>query len=180
MLHDIFKLSGRVHIDVLKSNVKIDEIDLENIILDNGKQKVIESLNTGSLDQIFRMAVGDDGASITDLFQPKVPTVTMTELYHEVYRRDISSSIPGVKQVEFVASFNSTFVPDSSFQNASKRFINEAALVMGDGVLGGGDIVAPNIVDADESLFSIRTFKSIPFEQGDDITITIRWTIFIQ
>jgi hypothetical protein len=41
-------------------------------------------------------------------------------------------------------------------------------------------VAAPNTPDADESMFSIRTFKSVPFEAANEIAVTIRYTIYIE
>lgn len=184
LFKDPILFRGEVDITVKRNNEIVDNIKLKNIVVDNGKQKAIEALAKGSSDhQIFRMAIGSGGAMTSDWFQPKIPTADMTELYHEVYRKDVYDppSVPvDERKATFIADFNSTFVPDACFENASERYINEAALIMGDGVYTGDEQSSLDTYDVDESIFSIRTFKSIPFDAGDDVTITIRWTIFAQ
>ena len=179
--NDGMRLRGHVEIEVKnKHGQVIDKFNADNVILNIGKQKVTDAFISGNLNRIFRMAIGDDGAMTGDLLQPKTPDATMTALYHEVYRKDRGGYTVGTRQVLITADFNSADVPNSSFINAGARYINEAALVVGDGILGGPAIAAPALPDADESLFSIRCFKSIPFDAVDNITITIRWTIFVQ
>lgn len=178
---DPINIGGRLHIIVKDKNGNvIDEFKQDNIVLNNGKQKVIESLETGSVDPVFRMAVGDAGASVGDPFQPLIPDVAETALYHEIYRKDIETITPGTHEIEFKTDFKSVDVPATAFQNQNFQVVNEALLVMGDGMLGGGDIYPPTTPDIDESAFAKRCFKSIPFESVNDITITIRWTIYIQ
>jgi len=175
------KLKGRIEVFVKKSGKIIDHFSQDNLVLYNGEQRAIEALALGASNhRIFRMAIGSEGAMSSDLFQPKIPTKDMTALYHEVYRKDVNPPSIGTRSATFVADFNSTEIDDSAFNNASLRYINEAALVCGDGLFGGGDITPPATPDSDESLFSIRTFKSIPFDAGDDVTITVRWTVFTE
>lgn len=179
-LKDSLKIGGVLHITVEKKGKIIDEFVSENIIVDNGKQKLIDALGSGNIDQIFRLSIGCNGAAESDLFQPKIPERNRTSLFWEVYRKDVGSYVVGTRQITFVVSFNSPDIPDSSFKNASQRYINEAALIMGDGVSGGPDIISPALPDIDESMFSMRCFKSIPFDAGDDVALTLRWTVFIQ
>ena len=86
--------------------------------------------------------------------------------------------------MRFVGSFNSTDVSDDSYSLAS-RVINEASLIVGDGVLTvGGDKrqinnIPPDSVDSDEVMFSTRTFKSASFDPSEDVTITVTWTITV-
>ena len=86
--------------------------------------------------------------------------------------------------MRFVASFNSVDVDSSSYSLAD-RVINEAALIIGDGVLTvGGDQKqvnsdTPDVVDADEIMVSTRTFNSASFDPAEDVTITITWTLTI-
>ena len=178
------KLEGEFELIATNKDGKIiDHIKEKNIILNNIKEKVIQSLMTGSIDKIFRMAIGDNGAIVGDPFTPKVPSATDTALEHEVYRKDVSWP-PSVDtanlKITFIGTFNSVDVPSTSYSNASEQRVNEAMLVCGDGVLGGGDIYSPNPADADESGVSRRCFKSIPFDIANDITITIRWSLFMR
>lgn len=179
---DTLKFNGHLEVTVKKKGIIIDYFELKNIILYNGNQKSIDSLVPGTSNyKIFRMAVGSEGTMESDKFQPKIPTKDMTALYHEVFRTDVyNPPAIGTRLATFTADFNSIDVPDSSFTNASERYVNEAMLILGDGTFGGGNKYYPQTPDADESGFSIRTFKSIPFDAGDDITITIRWTIYAQ
>jgi len=133
---------------------------------------------------IFRMAIGDNGTEPGQLYTPKIPDASWdarTSLYHEVYRNDIAAfSTPTYNSMRFVGTFNSTGIADASY-DLSAQVINEAALIAGDGALtAGGDPKQHGTgVDADEVMFSTRTFNSVPWGNGDDITITITWTISV-
>ena len=135
---------------------------------------------------IFRMAIGDGGCPAGQLFTPKLPDASWparTGLYHEVLRQDIATfTAPTATSMCFVGAFHSTIVDPSSFSLVD-QVINEAALIIGDGVLvGGGDPkqinkVPPDTVGADEKMFSTRCFKSSPFAPTDTVIITVTWTI---
>jgi hypothetical protein len=89
-----------------------------------------------------------------------------------------------INECQFSATFNATDVPLAAFANPSQPRINEVGLVIVDPTAMGGlvrsPVAAPNAVDSDEVLMTIRTFKSVPFEIANDISITIRYTIFTE
>jgi hypothetical protein len=91
-------------------------------------------------------------------------------------------SRPTATAMRFVGSFVSSDVSASSF-SLSDQVINEAALIIGDGVLTiGGDKKQinkspPDTVDADEKIVSVRTFKSTSFAPADSVTLTVTWTL---
>jgi hypothetical protein len=170
--------------------------DSKNFIVDVGltgiRDILIGVVGGGFVGSIFRMAVGDGGVPPGELFNPKIPDATWparTGLFHEVLRQDISVfSTPTTTSMRFVGSFNSIDTDESSFSLAD-RVINEASLVLGDGVLTiGGDkrqinsTLAPpaNEVDLDEVMFSTRTFKSASFDPSEDVTITVTWTMTVE
>lgn len=167
----------------------LDKQDYKNIIFNQGKDRIIESLTTGFIRVIARMAVGDRGTLPSDSTVPKIPVATMTNLYNEVYRSDVDTTVlnvgtPTVHEVKFIKIFSAVDVPITAFSNQATPVINEAALVMCD-LLSGNPlprpaVAYPNTNDADEVVFSMRAFKSIPFEAANDISITIRYTIFIE
>lgn len=162
---------------------------VENIIVNNGKDKVIQALTSGFINQICRMAIGDRGALASNLQVPKVPTETMTSLYNEVFRSDVDATIenigtPDDHAVTLVKTFSTAEVPLTSFSNQANPVVNEVGLIMCD-LFGGAprprpDVAAPATPDADESLFSIRTFKSVPFDAADEIAVTIKYTVFVE
>jgi len=174
-------------IDFKKSPI-IDHFKLENIILNYGKDDVIKSLTTGVIQTICRMAVGDRGTIPSDPTVPKVPTPEMTAPYNEVFRSDVDAVVldvgtPSVHQVKFIKTFSATIIPIGSFSNQASPAINEVMLVSAD-LIGGdplprADIAAPDPHPTDERGFALRTFKSVPFEAANEITITIRYSIFI-
>lgn len=166
----------------------VSKFEGENIVVNQGKDKVIQALTSGNINQIGRMAVGDRGTLPSDPTTPKVPEKTFTTLYNEVYRADmdgitIEVGTPNVHEVKFVKTFNAIDFPLSAFSNQSKPVINEVGLITFDaGVedLPRAPVMAPGTPLADEKLFSIRTFKSVPFEAANEISVTIRYTIFVE
>lgn len=89
-----------------------------------------------------------------------------------------------VNECLFVATFDATDVPLSAFANPSQPRLNEVGLVIIDPTAAGGlvrtPVVAPAAPEADEVVLSVRTFKSVPFEAANDITVTIRYTLFTE
>ena len=169
--------------------------DSKNFIVDVGLTGVRDILigvaGGGFVGSIFRMAIGDGGVPPGELFNPKIPDATWparTGLFHEVIRQDISVfTTPTTSSMRFVASFNSVDVDTSSYSLVD-RVVNEASLILGDGALiVGGDKKQINstlgppddTADADEVMFSTRTFKSASFDNAEDVTITVTWTITV-
>jgi hypothetical protein len=133
--------------------------------------------------------MGDRGTIPSDPTVPKVPVATMSALYNEVYRADAEAVVldvgtPTVHEVKFVKTFSAVAIPITSFSNQAKPVINEVGLIMINPALPPPlprpDVAAPDDPPADEVLFAIRTFKSVPFEASNDISVTIRYTIFIE
>jgi hypothetical protein len=164
--------------------------DDKNFIVDLGKTTVrdllLGSSGGGISGSIFRMAVGDGGTPPAELFNPKPPDGTWparTGLFHEIIRQDISVfTKPTATSARFEGSFNSIDTDPTSFSLA-EGVVNEASLIIGDGVLTVGGAkkqihkTPPDTVDADEKVMSVRTFKSTPFDPLSDVTVTITWTI---
>jgi hypothetical protein len=176
----------------LKTDQLIDYIDIKNLIVNSGKSKVITSLVAGSTNPIGRMCIGDRGTIPSDPTVPKVPaetTTAITGLYNEVYRGDIDGitlnvGTLGINEARFTKTFSALDIPIASFSNQSKPVVNEVGLITYDPGYGPipsrAPVWAPNAPMADETLFSIRTFKSVPFEAANEISVTIRYTIFIE
>lgn len=170
-------------------------VDQKNFIVDIGVTAIRDILigpnGSGFTGSIFRMGIGDGGVPPGELFNPKLPDATWparTGLYHEVIRQDIAVfSTPTAMSMRFVGSFLSTDVDLSSYSLAD-NVVNEASLIVGDGILTiGGDKrqINSNLgspldeVDADEQMFSTRTFKSVSFDPSEDVTLALTWTITI-
>ena len=185
---------GHIRVERQRSGGPLELVhDSKNFIVDAGItaiRDVLIGVNGGGFaGSIFRMAVGDGGTPPGELFNPKLPDATWparTDLFHEVIRQDISVfTTPTPNSMRFVGSFNSIDVHPDSYSLAD-RVINEAALIIGDGVLTiGGDkkqITNPTLAesaDPDEVMVSTRTFKSASFDFAEDVTITITWTITV-
>ena len=166
----------------------LDKMVAHNIILDAGKDKVIESLVTGVIHEVGRIAIGDRGTIPSDPTVPKIPTSNLPGLYNEIYRDDVDGvtvdvGTPGTHEVQFVKTFDASSVPITAFSNQASPVINEVGLVTFDfaeGPLPRAPVASPSAPPADEVVFSLRTFKSVPFEAANEISVTIRYTIFIE
>ncbi len=166
----------------------LEKETLHNIIVNTGKDKIISAIEGGQMDYVARMAIGDRGTIPADVTIPKVPTDTMTGLYNEVFRDDVDAVVlnigtPTVHEVKFIKTFSATGIPITAFSNQALPIVNEVALITIDDGLGGlprAAVIAPATPPVDERMFSIRTFKSVPFEAANDIAITIRYTIYIE
>lgn len=176
---------------VFKDNQLIDKQEIFNIIVNNGKDRVIEALTNGFVNIISRMAIGDRGAIPSDQTVFKVPEDTMDALYNEVFRSDLDATILNVgtddyHEVKLIRTFSAVDpdLPITAFSNQAVPLVNEVALIMADLFTGAplprAAVAAPNNPPEDESMFSIRTFKSVPFDAANEIAITIRYTIFIE
>jgi hypothetical protein len=167
----------------------IDQMTIKNIIVNIGKDKVVTALVNGAVNPILRMAIGDRGTIPSDPTVPKTPVATMSALYNEVYRADIDAvtvnvGTPTVHEAKFIKTFAATDIPISSFSNQANPVINEVALITADPSLAPvfprSPVAAPAAPPADEAMFSIRTYRSVPFVAANDISVTIRYTIFIE
>ena len=176
------------HLDFSRCNV-IASQDIKNILVNIGKDQVINSLTTGFVHPIARMAIGDRGAIPSDSTVPKVPVATYDALYNEIYRDDLDATVlnigtPAAHQVKFIKTFSALLIPITSFSNQANPVVNEVGLITADLLSGNplprASVSSPATPDADEKLFSIRTFKSVPFQAADEISITIRYTVFIE
>lgn len=160
-----------------------------NIIMNQGKDRIINSLTTGFVRTIARMAIGDRGTLPSDSTSPKVPTADRTELFHETHRDDIDTTVlnigtPGTHEVKFIKTFAAADIPITAFSNQANPVVNEVGLIMADLLAGNplprAPVSSPDAPDADEELFAMRAFKSVPFEAANEIEVTIRYTIFIE
>jgi hypothetical protein len=192
-LDDPFRLVGHLKVERWKGGRLLDTpYDGKNYILNVGltgiRDIIIGPGGSGFYGAIFRMAIGDGGVLPGEYFNPKQPDSTWparTALFHEVLRQDVSVfSKPTAYSARFVANFDSTIVDPTSYSLVD-HVINEAALIIGDGVLTvGGDPkqinkVPPDTADPDEMLFSTRTFRSTPFDPSEPVTLTLTWTITV-
>lgn len=197
-LQDHLGLKGQVEILVYHGRKLVDFQEAHNLIFYQGHSEIIRTLGSNNPTKsrvIARMAIGDQGTDPADATVPKtttpdLPSVTGTSgLYHEIYRKDIESRIftysstANTNQCRFVTTFAASDVPLSSFSNPSQPRVNEVGLVLIDPVAVSGpiraDVAAPATPPSDEVVMSIRTFKSVPFEASNDVTVTIRYTIYM-
>jgi hypothetical protein len=167
----------------------IDKQDIKNIVVNFGKDAVITSLSNGVILTLARLAIGDRGSLPTDPTVPKIPTATMTELYNETYRADAEAVVlnvgtPDIHELKLIKTFAAVDVPITAFSNQAKPVVNEVGAIMINPALPPPlprpPVAAPDSPPADEQLFAIRTYKSVPFEAANDISVTIRYTIYIE
>lgn len=182
------KVYRSAEIDFSNTKVISKEV-VENIIVNAGKDMMIEGLTTGFGKVVARMAIGDRGTIPSDSTIPKVPLATMDALYNEVYRDDLDTTVldigtPTTHEAKFIKTFSALDINISAFSNQSNPVVNEVGLIMADLLAGNPlprpPVEAPNSPDADEELYAIRTFKSVPFEAANEISITFRYTVFIE
>ena len=159
-----------------------------NIIVNSGKNAFLRGLLTGYNKVICRMAIGDRGTIPSDCTVPKTPKAEMKALYNEIYRGDVDVVVEnlgeGTHELKFVKSFSALTVPIASFSNQARPIVNEVGLIMCD-LLGGLPLprtenISMQDIGSDEELFSIRCFKSVPFEAEEEIAVTIRYSIFVE
>ena len=167
----------------------ISREEIKNIVLNAGKDRTISSLGSGFIKTVCRMAIGDRGTIPSDPTVPKVPVDTFTALYNEVFRSDVDVTTlnigtPTTHEIKFIKTFSAIDIPLTAFSNQAKPTVNEVAIVMADLLAGTplprADVAAPGANLPDEELFAMRTFKSVPFDAANDLSITIRYTIFIE
>jgi len=177
---------------------------VHNIILNQGKDSVITGLTSYTGLFLARLAVGDRGTIPSDAAVPKTPTGDMTGLYNEVYRSDAEAIVRNtggsIHEVRLVKTFSAVDINITAFSNQAKPVINEVCLVMIDPAalpMPRSPVQGPynyplalpypyppispyNYPPPDEVVFSIRTFRSVPFEASTGTSITIRYTIYIE
>lgn len=180
-------VQGFAEILVHQNGKLVERICKKNIILNQGKSEVIQSLTTGTNRVIARMAMGARGTLPSDPTVPKTPEASRTELYSEVSRQDIEvtsvTTQDEVNEVLFVSTFRAVDIPLSAYPDQTNPVVNEVGLVMIDLITGAPlprvPIASPDDSDADEALFAMRTFKTVPFEAANETAVTVRYTIFI-
>lgn len=181
------KMAARAALDFSHCRM-VDQLKVRNIIVNTGKDKVIESLVDGQIHPIMRMAIGDRGTLPSDPTVPKTPVATATGLYNEIYRADLDAvtldtGTGTVHEAKFIKTFAAVDIPITSFSNQASPVVNEVGLITAnpaETLFPRVPVAAPSVPPADEALFSIRTYRSVPFLAANDITVTIRYTIFIQ
>jgi hypothetical protein len=184
---DGLKIRGFVSLYFYRKGKLFYETHNPNIILNQGKAEVIESLTSGTNRILARMAIGDRGALPSDPTVPKTPEATRTALYAEVYRQDVevtSTTTSGsVNEILLVSTFRAVNIPLSAYSDQTNPVVSEIGLVMIDQITGAplprNPVAAPNVPDSDEAVFAMRTYKTVPFEAANETAVTVRYTIFI-
>jgi len=186
MFRDGLSFRGEIKLEFFNNGKLINVIEDKNFVLDLGHELVVDILSGTVSSKVFRMAIGDGGTLTGQPFIPKAPDATwpsLTALFHEMIRKNIDTvSQPTVKSMKFLSSFASADIDASSFTSSPKS-VNEAALIISSGLETGKQQINktfPDTLDPSENLFSIRTFKSQPFDPADTLTLSITWTIFVR
>jgi hypothetical protein len=133
------------------------------------------------------MAIGDRGALPSDPTVPKTPEASRTGLFAEVFRQDVEitsiTTEDDTNQVLLVTTFRAVDIPVTAYSDQTNPVINEVGPVIVDLIAGNPlprpSIAAPNAPQADEAVFAMRTFKTVPFEAANETAVTVRYTIFI-
>jgi len=180
------KLKGIVNIQVRSNGVVVEEFTTENVVLYQGKAGIIKGLVNPTAITISRMALGDSGTIPSDASVPRTVHPSATELFHEVFRQNIqtttTTTVDADNSATFITIFRAVDIPITSYLDQLKPVISEVALVLVDTLLPPAvrpPVAAPDPQFPGELLFSIRTFKAIPFEAASDTTISIKYTIMI-
>jgi hypothetical protein len=181
------KIKGFVSLEFYQKGKLVHEDHNPNIILNQGKAEVIESLTSGTNRILARMCIGDRGALPSDPTVPKTPEASRTSLYAEVYRQDVditSTTTDGdVNEILLVSTFKALDIPLSAYSDQTNPVVSEIGLVMIDQITGDPlprpPVAAPNLPDSDEAVFAMRTYKTVPFEAANETAVTVRYTIFI-
>jgi len=184
---DGIKIRGFVEMDIYQKGKIVDRYCSQNIILNQGKAEVIQSLTSGTNRILARMAIGDRGALPSDPTVPKTPSADRTELYSEIYRQDVDvtsvTTQDEINEILLVSTFKAVDIPLSSYSDQANPVVSEVGLIMIDQITGAPlprvPIAAPNTPDSDEALFAMRTYKTVPFESANETAVTVRYTIFI-
>jgi hypothetical protein len=180
-------IRGFIDIDVYRKGVFVERICRRNVILNQGKSETIRSLSSGTSKVLARMAIGDRGALPSDPTVPKTPDATLTKLYSEVYRQDVDvtsvTTSGSTNEILLVTTFKAVDIPLSAYSDQTNPVVNEVGLIMIDQITGAPlprpPVASPNLCDADETMFALRTYKSVPFEAANETAVTVRYTIFI-
>jgi len=87
-------------------------------------------------------------------------------------------------QAQFTAQFNAVDIAITAYTNPSAPVINEVGLVLINPAAPSGivrsPVTAPTTPPSDEVVMSIRTFPSIPFTIANDVSVTIRYTVYME
>ena len=87
-------------------------------------------------------------------------------------------------QAQFISEFDASSIALSAYSNPSNPVINEVGLVLINPAAPAGlnrlPVTAPTMPPSDEVVMSIRCFPSIPFTLANSVSITIRYTIYME
>lgn len=141
---------GMVEIWVHKAGQLVDVQRMKNTVLFQGNAEVIRAIcSTLPLAPrvITRMAIGDQGAIPSDPTTPKVPVKSATGLYHELYRKDVDSSIQTIYSLTPLVIMGNT-TPASNILSAltTTAGIVNGMVVTGTGIPQG--TVVTNVLSA--------------------------------
>lgn len=121
-----------------------------------------------------------DGSVVVD-----IPTPTTVQISNAATSDNAGIEITfagTVNECQFIATFDAADVPTTAFSNPSTPVLNEVSLVLIDPSASAGlsrdPVTAPDAPETDEVVLSLRTFKSVPFDVGNDVSVTIRYTLF--
>lgn len=164
-------IEGKVEIFAYKKGVLFDHQVLKNILLYQGLAEVIRTLCTispGTTPRVVtRMCVGDQGTIPSDQTVPKVPVKNMSGLFHEVYRKDVDSTVPTIfSPTGFTYTGDTTFNQNTLTNLSSTAGITNGMVVTGTGIPAGSvvvQIINPNTVQISNLATSSNTGINITF-----------------
>lgn len=182
-----FKIIGSPEISVYQRGILVDKMIFENIVLNTGKAFTVNRMAKTNGEIIARMAIGDMGTVPSDPTVPRIPTVDDTELYHEIYRQDVQSvnvvTVGSQNEATFTSIFRAVDIPSTAYINPATPAVNEVGLVVVDTLvippMPRSPVASPDPQHPGEYIFSLKTFKSIPFEAANETTISVKYTVTI-
>lgn len=133
----------------------------KNIITTTGRHRVAQLISGLSVNFVNAMAIGDGGAPQLDLLTPIVPVLADTALVHELKRSTSVNPVVTGLILTWTATFLTASLTPPNFINPLNQVINEAGMFS----------------QADNNMFSRKTFPSIPFSPADRVGVIAEWQI---
>jgi len=146
-------------------------IDGHNIIVNTGRERVLELVGGLSTKPFNRMGIGDDGVSALDILVPIAPTIHDTDLNHRLTTEAVSSITVGqegtpsqwyIRYIHTFTALDYLGTPTLNWKDPAKMVINEAGIFTSDNVM-----------------LARKTFASIPFDPTTNVAIQFTWDIFM-
>jgi hypothetical protein len=116
---------------------------------------------------------------------PSSTSITLSNPANDTTTGDSFLFKGAINECEFISTFYAADVATTAFSDPSNPVVNEVGLVIlnpssSPAYATRAGISAPNANATDEVLFSIRTFSSVPFNAANEMSITVRYTVYTE